>query len=219
MSMSSGLPASLAGLERMATDLSGLAGQVDRVEKGLLTKITKPPTGTPNGAVLAADDTQPGLVAWTPQPFQVISERATRASSSLGTTAFVIGNGGAAHYYGTAGAAATAFYLDPADWGPNGVVMRLRCWCQTEIDPTDSTLQAQVGRITSVGATGTIGGAATVTTLSDVSMSVTAANTQYMDIGVDTTVTTAGYLFVVFVHGTNPLQAMSYGYTLMGRAA
>lgn len=163
------------------------------------------------GAALVSDGTD---AVWR-STFHVISERAARYAAGIGTSAFYIGAGNQILYAGTTGAAASMVYIDPADWGGTSCRVKLRAWCQTETDPTNSTLVAALSLTTATGASGTLS-SATVVVSSDVG--VTAANQKYPIVTAEATITTAGWYIVGFQHDVNPAQAMTYGYTLMGRS-
>ena len=175
------------------------------------------PAAPGDGYGFFSDTSQPGGVAWQAMPYHVISQRSTRYPSGIGTTSFVIGYALAANYLATSGSATAMFYLDPADWGPGGVSLKLYGWAQSETDPTDSTLTVALARVTAVGAAGTI--SSTTGSTPSAAFSVTFANALFGGASSAATVTTAGYYIVYFVHNVNPAQAMSYGYSLVGRAA
>ena len=149
----------------------------------------------------------------------VISHRSSRVAAAISTTLSVIGQGDVMVAMSAAGANAAAIYIDPSDWGANGVRLKLRGWAATETDPTDSTLTIRLRQIGTISAGGVathnvVGAGVTVTTTPN------AANTLYGPAASsEITVTTAGWYIVDFQHSVNPAQVMTYGYTLMGRPA
>lgn len=175
------------------------------------------PAAAGNGYVATSDNSQSGGVKWQPRWMQVLSERSGRNGVGIGTTAFGLLAQGPS-YYTTAGSVNMAFYIDPADWSTNGVIVKLRAWCRTETAPTASNLDVALARVTAFGITGTISTISSVATVPSIPVTAT-ANTNFSGVSPEATLTTAGWYLVNFVHNVNPAQAMSWGYTLMAKAA
>lgn len=188
--------------------------RVAALEQGALGR---PGPEIANGCTITSDTSQTGGVKWKPGPFEVISERSGRYAAGIGTTGFVIGAAEAISYLATSGSSCSTFWIDPADWGTTGATVKLRVWCQTETDPTDSNLDATLYRLTGIGAAGTISSSTGIVSVTG--FGVTAANSQYSGVSAEATITTAGRYFVLFAHNVNPAQAMTWGYTLMAKAA
>lgn len=188
--------------------------RVAALEQGALGR---PGPEIANGCVITSDTLQTGGVKWRAAHSQVVSERAGRSGVGMGTTGHVIGSGAVPLAFNASGASGALILINPAHWGVDGVTLRLLAWAQTETDPTDSTLTAVCRIATAVGGSGTLGSSTLLATTG--SMSVTAANTHYSAQTSEFTATTLGYYFVLFAHTVNPAQAMTYGYTLIGRPA
>lgn len=210
----------------VATDVQAALAEIDseKIEKGLLTTrgdLIRRGASAPERVALGAARsllTSDGTDAvWQSAPFQVVSKGTARYGGGIGTTSFVVWHGGLL-YYTSVGSVNAAFWINPADWGPNGVQLRLRAWCITEAAPTASNLDVSV-----VSVDATSGGTITAATsiIAAASMGVTAtANTRFSAVSSpDVTLSTAGLYVPWFTHNVDPAQAVTYGYTLLGRAA
>jgi hypothetical protein len=193
-----------------------LEQRIEALERGALGR---PGPGVTDGSIVVADSTAQGNAVWVDPGYQVISERAARVTSGIGTTSFGIGQDGLLYFGATAGVTRCYVYIDPAAWGTDGVTVKMRGWAQTETNPTDSTLTLTLFRITAAGAGGTISTSSQVAGI-DCTCAPNLATTLYTtDESEAVTITTAGQYLVNFAHNNNPGQAMSYGYTLMGKRA
>lgn len=182
----------------------------DHLDRALLVSKLKPGDAR---SVIASDGTD---AVWKPSPYHVVAQGAARYGAGIGTTEFVVWDGGVL-YYTSAGSVGALFYLQPSDYGASGMQVKLRAWCATETAaPTASNLDAQIVRVTGVSG-GAITTAAGVVATTPIAVTAT-ANTLFEAASTDTTLNTAGWHAAWFEHNVDPAQSMSYGFTLLGRA-
>lgn len=148
------------------------------------------------------------------QGWRVIRSNSAEHGPGVGTAAFCVTPSGVDNLYSHA-ALAVAVWVDPADFGGTQAILKARGWCITEADPTDSTLTFAIAETPSVEDAIFL----TTYTLATGSFPVTAANSMYKGETAEYTLTAAKWLVVYFYHSVNPGQAMTWGYTLLGRAA
>lgn len=189
-----------------------LPRKVLALEQGALGR---PGPGVANGSVPTSVSSQTGGVEWLGPQWTLLDVNTARGSG-FGTSSIFMPRDGTGQIGSTAGVIRAMIYLDPAELDPSSnlsMVLKLRAWCATETDPTDSTLTASLVEVTGLGATGTISSVGS--NLMSASLSPTAATTRYVAESGEYTLASAGYYAVRFVHSVNPAQTISYGYRLL----